>query len=415
MRVSVPGVADPGPKGFLSGTHRLVDPGSTLDRARPLMRRMGITRVANVTGLDTIGIPVVMVVRPNSCGLAVSQGKGLTLAHAKASGLMESIECFHAEHVLAPLTLASYDQLQGERAVVDVAGLPHVTPAPFDAGRRVLWIEGHELMSDRPIQLPLEAVHTNYSLPLPQGSGALAITSNGLASGNHLLEAISHGICEVVERDATTLFYCRDEGARRRLRVDLATVDDPACRDALDRYDAADVDVAVWEVTSDVGIPAFLCFILDRYPSPLRPLPGAEGMGCHPTRRIALLRALLEAAQSRLTAISGSRDDFRRDEYDRFMDLDHLRHLQEEIGAHPGLRPFSAAPNFEGASFSDDVEWELGQLRAVGLTQVAVVDLTRRDFGLPVIRAVIPGLEGPTGVVGLRLGARALATDRGQA
>ena len=67
------------------------------------MPTMGITRIANITGLDRLGIPVVMVCRPNSRSIAVSQGKGLTLDAAKASGLMESVETFHAESITRPL------------------------------------------------------------------------------------------------------------------------------------------------------------------------------------------------------------------------------------------------------------------------------------------------------------------------
>src|SRR5208282_2138326 len=99
-------------KGYQAGTHRLVSPEDTLERVRPLLPRMGITRVANVTGLDCIGIPVVMVCRPNSRNVAVSQGKGLTLAAAKVSGIMESVEGYHAERVALPLLLGSYEELR---------------------------------------------------------------------------------------------------------------------------------------------------------------------------------------------------------------------------------------------------------------------------------------------------------------
>jgi len=80
------------PKAFRRGTHRAVAPAETVARVRPFLAAMGITRVANVTGLDHVGIPVVMVCRPNSWSLAVSQGEGLDLAAAEASGLMEAIE-----------------------------------------------------------------------------------------------------------------------------------------------------------------------------------------------------------------------------------------------------------------------------------------------------------------------------------
>jgi ribosomal protein S12 methylthiotransferase accessory factor len=94
-------------KAYRHGTHRTLDPARTLARVQPHLARMGITRIANVTGLDRIGVPVVMVCRPNARSLAVSQGKGLTLDAAKASGVMEALELDHAERILLPLMLGS--------------------------------------------------------------------------------------------------------------------------------------------------------------------------------------------------------------------------------------------------------------------------------------------------------------------
>jgi YcaO-like protein with predicted kinase domain len=82
----------PGVKTYRSGTHRTVTPEETIARLQPLMHEFGITRVANLTGLDRAGIPVVMVCRPNSRSSAVFHGKGLDIAAAKASGIMEVIE-----------------------------------------------------------------------------------------------------------------------------------------------------------------------------------------------------------------------------------------------------------------------------------------------------------------------------------
>jgi ribosomal protein S12 methylthiotransferase accessory factor len=96
---SVSGIEPPVSKLFRHGTHRLLAPEETVARAGRFMPVMGITRIANVTGLDRIGIPVVMVCRPNARSLAVAQGKGLDLALAKASGLMEAVEAYHAEHI----------------------------------------------------------------------------------------------------------------------------------------------------------------------------------------------------------------------------------------------------------------------------------------------------------------------------
>src|SRR5260370_41920527 len=98
-------------KKYRAGTHRLVPPEETLDRIGRFFPAMGITRVADVTGLDTIGIPVVLVYRPNSRSLVVSQGKGLDLVAAKASGVMESVEAYMAERIVLPLVLGSFNDL----------------------------------------------------------------------------------------------------------------------------------------------------------------------------------------------------------------------------------------------------------------------------------------------------------------
>src|SRR5205807_1999748 len=110
-----------------------------------------------------------------------------------------------------------------------------------------IWIEGYDLLQHEAVWVPYEMVHTNYTLALRVSAGTFAATSNGLASGNHLLEAISHGICEVVERDATTMWQLLDEEAQQKTRIDLGTVDDPACREVLEKYARAGIAVAVWE------------------------------------------------------------------------------------------------------------------------------------------------------------------------
>lgn len=396
------------PKQYRAGTHRMISPEETSRRVRPLMAVMGITRIANITGLDRLGIPVVTVCRPNARSLAVSQGKGLDLTSARVSGLMEAVETYHAEHITLPLTLASYNELRFSHPLVDVTRLPRVSVGSFHPHARLLWIEGRELRGNTPVWLPYELVHTDYTVPLPSGSGSFFMSSNGLASGNHLLEAISHGICEVVERDATTLWHLRGAEARRRTRLELDSVDDPGCRQVLEKFERAGVDVAVWETTSDVGLSAFLCMTAERSPEPHRPLFPTTGAGCHPARQVALLRALTEAAQVRATLISGSRDDLGVARYyETLRDPALWRRVQKLMRSGERVRRFHDVPTFEGSSFDEDVAWELERLAAAGLEQVAVVDLTKPAFGIPVARVVIPGLEAIHDAPGYVPGARA--------
>src|SRR5688500_8689946 len=147
----IPGVPDAGPKGFRRGTHRLMDPEVTVERARRLMPGMGITRVANITGLDCIDVPVVMVCRPNARSLAVSQGKGLTLAAAKASALMEEIESHHAENITLPLKLGSYEDLRETQQLEDEDGMHRVTQRAYLPIRHLLCIVVTDISQTEPV------------------------------------------------------------------------------------------------------------------------------------------------------------------------------------------------------------------------------------------------------------------------
>jgi ribosomal protein S12 methylthiotransferase accessory factor len=397
---------DPAPKGYRRGTHRLVAPDTTFERMAPLRARMGITRIANVTGLDRIGIPVVMVCRPNSRSIAVSQGKGLDLAAARASGLMEAIETYHAERIDRPLKLASQRELQERHALVDTGLLATPTDSRFDPALRILWIEGHDLISQRPTWVPYETVHTDFTLPYPSGSGCFVASTNGLASGNHLLEATSHGICEVVERDATSLWNHLHPALKEASRLDLDSVDDEDCRQVALRLEQAGFEVAAWDITSDTLIPSFYCLIVDRSREGAH---SGAGAGAHPSRAVALLRALTEAVQVRTTYIAGSRDDLHPDEFTPPAIDRKLRRARSLMAGRGARRDFASIPTFDGASFADDVAWLLDRLRAVGTRQVLAVDLTDPEIGVPVVRVVIPGLEGADDHPRYLPGRRALA------
>ena len=384
----------PAAKAHRGGTHRTVTPRQTVERLRPLLPAMGITRIANVTGLDYLGIPVVMVARPNARTLAVTQGKGVDLDHAKASGVMEAVESFHGERIDQPLKRLSYNEIARRYAVVDPARLPSVPNTLYDPNLPILWIEGFDLVSRSRIWLPYESVHVNYALPLPEGAGCFASSTNGLASGNHILEAISSGICEVVERDADALWLHADEATLQARRVDLGSIDDARSRSILEKYQQAQMAVEVWDTTSDIGIPSFRCHIYEAEDNPNDAQGTFFGAGCHPSRAIALLRALTEAAQSRLTYISGSRDDIERRDYRRPDDETPAARRKREGSGSPPSRRLDATVTQDAQTLNEDLHWEIARLRAAGLNQIIVVDLTMPEFNLPVVKVVIPGLEG---------------------
>jgi YcaO-like protein with predicted kinase domain len=377
------------PKAFRRGTHRIVEPSETLARYRPLASSMGITRLGNITGLDRIGIPVVAAIRPNSRSVSVSQGKGLDLFQAMASALMESVEGFHAEEA-GEGRRAAYRELARDRDVVDPLTLC-TTGRRFDLDASITWLEGFDLLRQEPCWLPAEIVHADYTQPF---DGYFLAGSNGLASGNHLVEAISSAVCELVERDAVALWSASGMRARARQALEMASVDDPDCRALLAKYDRAGIDVRLWNVTTDVGIAAFLCDIRDPSADEPRRLRRFHGAGCHPDRAIALARALSEAAQTRLTYITGIRDDLLPVEYEEPANADIVDALLDALRQESEPHPFRGVPSFTGDDLGRDLRWELEQLRLAGITRVIAVDLTRPEFGIPVVRVVTPGLEG---------------------
>jgi YcaO-like protein with predicted kinase domain len=381
-------LSQPLSKRFRRGTHRIADPADTLARVRPHMARMGISRLGNITGLDHIGIPVAIAVRPNSRSVSVSQGKGLDLPQAMASALMEASEGFHAEEI-GPCRRATYRDLVETETVVDPDTLCP-GPRPFDTAAPISWIEGYDLLQQQSCWVPAEIVHTDYT---GEPDGFFLAGSNGLASGNHLIEAINAALYELVERDAVALWAAQPIRARASCLLDLGSVDDPDSQELIAKYEAAAIRVRVWHVTTDIGIAAFLCDIRDEAGGDPRRMRRHHGSGCHADRAIALSRALTEAAQTRLTYIAGIRDDLSPTEYEEPPESEIADALLDALAAESAPMRFNEAPNFAADDLTEDLHWALDRLRASGIGRAIALDLTRPEFAIPVVRLVVPGLE----------------------
>jgi len=383
---------DSGHKRYRTGTHRNRAPSETVAHVGRLAGALGITRVANVTGLDSIGIPVVMVCRPNARSLAVAQGKGVTLDAAKASGLMESVEFYHAERISAPVRFGRYSDLQYRFRMADVATLAREEGSEFDVNARSLWIESRDLLSGESVWLPLELMSLDVTRPTLPGGGCFITSSSGLASGNTWSEAVTHAVCEVLERDALLRFENAEPASRNRSRIRLATIDDAHCVSLLERFEKADVAVAVWDTTGPSGIASFTCSIVGREGRPHDAASGViNGMGCHLDRGVALSRALTEAAQCRLTLISGARDDLWRAKFARASDAERIARERADIENVTAMRAFGDVPTGGSDDLDSDAQLVVQLAAAAGFSEVLVVDHSIPEFGLAVVHVVIPG------------------------
>jgi ribosomal protein S12 methylthiotransferase accessory factor len=157
----------------------------------------------------------------------------------------------------------------------------------------------------------------------------------------------------------------------------------------------------------------FSATIVDRRVDRARRLPAAMGGGCHPDRAVALSRAITEAAQSRLTLIAGSRDDCPPAHYRQVKDARAIESHVASLEARGG-RSFADVPHVPGQSIDADVTNVLDRIRRVGVEQAILVDLTRPDLGVPLVRMIVPGLEGWTDKVESNVPGRRRRTARGE-
>lgn len=381
-------------------------PEVTLRRIEPYLPKIGVTRLADLTGLDTIGMPVFAAHRPNARSLSVTQGKGVTPDGARVSAVMEAVEIACAEAPMRPLRLGTAADLDGD--IVDLARLPRIAEADLDLNKRVLWTEAKDLLSDAPVWVPYELIHMDYTLPLPPRLGCYMMTSTGLASGNTMAEAVTQALAETVERDAVTLWRHR-QGPASQTRVDPASVNDPVCADLMARFSAAGVGCAIWDIATDLGIPAFFVTIIDQTPKKARGLHAASGSGCHPIKAIALLRALTEAAQSRLTLISGARDDRSRMDYQSLRDPETLERQRDEILNDPTPLRFPDLAGHDAESHDECRSVMLAAFSAAGVGAPVYIDLAWPELPAAVVRVIVPGLEGPSDAPGYSPGDRARA------
>ena len=381
-----------GRKRLFAGSHRTRLPVETLAQILPITHQFGITRVANVTGLDRIGLPVILATRPNSRSVAVSQGKGTSIEAAKASAVMEAIELWHAENFLRPVLYASYSEIEQYGRAIDVSRLPRIKNSRYSEYLRMHWVESSNLVSGEPMLIPHEMVHADYTHPAPPGHGSFPASTNGLASGNHPLEAICHAIWEVVERDAITLWHQLPVRQRTATMIDPATIDCPISADILLCIQRAGLDAALWDATSDVGIATFHCIILDR-DDPEGHI--GVGSGTHADRRVALVRTLTEAIQTRMNYITGSRDDLTLEEFTAQGRAQKAQEAKALLRKAAPLRDFTTVPNHIAETFREDLDWLIQRLGAIGVGQIACVDLSSGIPDLSVFRVVIPGLEAP--------------------
>jgi ribosomal protein S12 methylthiotransferase accessory factor len=252
--------------------------------------------------------------------------------------------------------------------------------------RPVGLVKAYDIAGDHDVLVPCSAVfHPYFS---EQDLMLFRTNTNGLASGNNLEEAVLHGICEVVERDAWSLGE-----ARRTVLEDLDLSDcGPVLRKCIEMFESKGVVLHFKDLTSDVGLPVIGVAaddVVSKDPGLL-----TLGIGAHPVPEVAAIKGLVEVAQSRLTQIHGAREDTTRAGTSRQLGYERMKEMNRMwFQPSGGARELGAMPDLSTDDIKDDIDSIIDRLRRVGLEKVIVYDLTRDELGVPVVRVIVPGLE----------------------
>ena len=361
-----------------AGTYRAVDPCDTWSRISPELRRFGITRVADITDLDEIGIPTFVAYRPDAATVAVSIGTGLNPMQARVSAAMESIEVWHAEN---PVRQPEFRAPAADLSLpYDLRALNLPPRSPLTQHSVLDWITGVGLLSGQRIPVPLESVRIDFTGGPSWSSALFQPTTNGVASGNTAADATLHGLMEVMERECIAEYLVADPAELRYCDVDIVESDYLARIVA--RLRDADCSFAVIDITSRLEIP---CYAAQIWSADIPYCCG--GFGCHVDAQIAAGRALLEAAQSRLGTVSGARDDIDDDAYQPAELSAGLADLTNGT-----IVPFRSTLVGEEQDLGSVVRYCAERIAEVTGFEPFSVDLAHSDIGIPVQKIYAPGV-----------------------
>ncbi|MBN8973720.1 MAG: YcaO-like family protein [Rhizobiales bacterium] len=227
-------------------------------------------------------------------------------------------------------------------------------------------------------------------------------STNGLASGNSTEEALFHAICELLERDATSLWSLLPDPQRLATEFSIDVVDDAVIQAFGRQIADADLELRLFDQTTDLGVPCVMAVISEQGSGNARLFDIAAGYGCHPTGTRAIGRAITEAAQTRITNIAGGRDDFMPAEYSE--EVDESVAFLATPASNRGQPPTWLAPDTPLPEMLALLAQRIGPTAGIVWSE-----LGGARYGISVVRALSAMLEDRETNVNWTPGPRALA------
>lgn len=371
----------------------------------------------------------------------VYSGKGPTKVDAKASALMEAVERYSSlsETCHTGFIRGTYAELTKSYNVLKPEEVVEFVNPQFDEAESIIdFVAGFNLLTNESVLVPVQLALSRYQAEAPAMNIFPSSHTNGLASGNVIEEAVYQSLCEVVERDATSIAdlcassisYNILERIANSLRqpnnggypirripaaerfVDDATIfpivdisnfpkDDPV-HHLIERFTNAGMSLLIKDITQkDIRIPTFVASCVEWVTHDYGYF--AKGYGTHVDSKTALIRAVTELSQTRAVNIQGARDDLKKINYNiddeiykrkwAFMDCS-LNLCNKSLSKdHMNTINFGEIETHTNFDILDDIKLILRRLKSAGLNKVIIVELTNPKIGIPVVRSIVPGLE----------------------
>jgi ribosomal protein S12 methylthiotransferase accessory factor len=394
----------------------------TLMHVSEISRKIGLTRIADITYMDKLYIPNYSCVLPGTEDyIWVYSGKGPTKQHAKVSAIMESIERYSAlpTNYSRKFITGTFNQLKHSYNLLHPDEV--VEPLTFDFQNDMLmdYVEGYDIINKENILVPAALALFRYT-PYPPSLNPFAFHhTNGLASGNVVEEAVCHALCEVIERDAISLAQLRASAIPfhilykiyQNLRIEGYHINTISKEHFLDdnslypdvkisednffqvtklinKFKKFNIELIIKDITTNIKIPTFNVACVEWISHDYGYL--AEGHGTHPDKRIAILRAITEVSQTRAANIQGARDDLRKIHYNDNNTDD--KNAWQFMSSRKTIN-FSDIITYQNEDILDDINLIIKFFKEVGLNKAIIVNLTNPKINVPVVRAIVPGLE----------------------
>jgi len=364
-----------------SGVPRTCRAEDTYENAVLLTEEMGIVELKDITGKDRLGIPVWCTIRPKERLGKVTVGAGMTETDARCAAMMATVERYSSAYPGGLMDTASYEEVGLTRAVDPVE---LILPRKPEFGEKLHWVAGQDIIYNEQIYIPANAVYHPYD-PIGIANQLFRSDPNGLGAGNVTEEAIIHGICEVIERDALS----RAETNKSLGKHFIPEADTPAAT-LMETFAAEDIEVTMWLLDNSYGIPTIAAVADDT--ATRDPLMITMASFAHPDSSVAAMCTLLKLARNRASQIftdeigiqSGRSSMVGKAGYERYKRINRIWFADaSEVFAKD-------IPATHYAATDDELNAAIAAVTP-HTDRICIVDLTRT--ALPVWRVVIPGFE----------------------